>query len=77
MDLDVTPFTITISVRDCWILPMIQIARAVADISATLQRLSLEQTEMIMKDGIAYVLIDFEEESDWALRLHTNEFFIN
>ncbi|WP_223470915.1 hypothetical protein [Massilia soli] len=56
---------------------MIQIARAVADISATLQRLSLEQTEMIMKDGIAYVLIDFEEESDWALRLHTNEFFIN
>lgn len=38
---------------------------AVADFSVTLQGLSLEQTEKIIKDGITYGLVDFEEEGDW------------
>lgn len=42
-----------------------EFANAVGDFAATLEGLSLEETEKIVKDGITYAWVDFEEEGDW------------
>ena len=42
-----------------------EFTRAIAGFSVTLQGLSLEQTEKIVKNGITYGWVDCEEEGDW------------
>jgi hypothetical protein len=43
--------------------------KSVSEFTTAAQGLSLEQTTKILKDGVTYAWLDFEEEGDWPDRV--------
>lgn len=46
-----------------------EFTKAVAGFDVTVQGLSLEQTEKVVKDGVTYGWVDFEDEGDWPSKI--------